>query len=295
MRSRQSFGGSWTEDKLERLRKYLKAYLTIFQRNVSAQFFTTVYVDAFAGTGYIGRRSSATAQSFPELAETETQNFLKGSTRVALDIQPGFDQFLFIETGKSNVRELEQMKAEYPEAKDKIRIERADANQFLKTWCATTDWTSTRAVLFLDPFGMEVEWSLLEAIAATGGIDVWLLFPFGGISRHLTRSEPPPAQWADRLTRILGTDEWLREFYPATTELTLFGEVEQQTKDADFDRIAAYVVRRLRVLFPGVADNPLPLRNSRNTVLFLFCFATASRKETARAAALRIASNILKR
>jgi three-Cys-motif partner protein len=39
------------------------------------------------------------------------------------------------------------------------------------------DWRSHRAVLFLDPYGMQVEWQTIEAIAKTAAIDLWLLFP----------------------------------------------------------------------------------------------------------------------
>jgi three-Cys-motif partner protein len=46
------FGGSWTEEKLECLKSYLGAYTTIFTGNPRAKFYTTTYVDAFAGTGY---------------------------------------------------------------------------------------------------------------------------------------------------------------------------------------------------------------------------------------------------
>src|SRR4029079_15745303 len=45
------FGGDWTNDKLERVRKYLREYTKIFSRNERASYFTTIYVDAFAGTG----------------------------------------------------------------------------------------------------------------------------------------------------------------------------------------------------------------------------------------------------
>jgi three-Cys-motif partner protein len=45
------FGGDWTTDKLERVRKYLCAYTKIFSSNERASYLTTIYVDAFAGTG----------------------------------------------------------------------------------------------------------------------------------------------------------------------------------------------------------------------------------------------------
>ncbi len=52
------FGGDWTQEKLERLRKYLRAYMTIFTANEWARHYTTYYVDAFAGTG--SRKSGET-------------------------------------------------------------------------------------------------------------------------------------------------------------------------------------------------------------------------------------------
>ncbi len=42
------FGSSWTEEKLERIRKYLSAYTTIMRKHN----FKYAYIDAFAGTGY---------------------------------------------------------------------------------------------------------------------------------------------------------------------------------------------------------------------------------------------------
>ncbi len=50
------FGGDWTAEKLERVRKYLVAYATIMK----AKRFRFAYIDAFAGTGY---RSKAKASS----------------------------------------------------------------------------------------------------------------------------------------------------------------------------------------------------------------------------------------
>jgi hypothetical protein len=46
------FGGDWTEKKLSKLKSYLVPYTQIFNGNEHARYFTTWYVDAFAGTGY---------------------------------------------------------------------------------------------------------------------------------------------------------------------------------------------------------------------------------------------------
>ena len=51
MTSSHRFGGHWTDEKLERLRKYLAAYIKIFKKNRWASKYKTTFVDAFAGTG----------------------------------------------------------------------------------------------------------------------------------------------------------------------------------------------------------------------------------------------------
>ena len=291
MKKAQAFGGNWTEDKLDRLTAYLAAYMQAMKN----QPFRKIYVDAFASTGYraTSSKKSSQEQLLIELGEPEAQGFLKGSASRALDIQPGFDEYLFIEKDPKRARELENLRASHSDRSDQMQIVTADANEYLKQWCGAMDWSHNRAVLFLDPFGMQVEWSLLEAIAKTKAIDVWLLFPFVGVNRHLTRGEPPPEEWAARITKIMGTDDWREEFYPAKMEPTLFEEAELQSKDTDFDRIGAYFVRRLETIFPGVAKNPLPLRNSKNTPLFLFCFAVSNVR--GKDLALRMAEHILKK
>ena len=62
--------------------------------------------------------------------------------------------------------------------------------------------------MFLDPYGMQVKWSTLEAIASTRAIDMWLLFPLGqAVNRLLTRNKIPGGPRAERLTETFGTEE----------------------------------------------------------------------------------------
>lgn len=92
------FGGKWTEEKLERLRKYLVAYTTIFNKNEKAKTFDFMYIDAFAGTGYRDQRKSYDLQmAMFTVADEENQTFLKGSARIALEVDPPFRKYIFIE------------------------------------------------------------------------------------------------------------------------------------------------------------------------------------------------------
>ena len=74
--STQSFGGNWTDEKLERVRKYLAAYATIMDK----QHFRFAYIDAFAGTGYrtLKHHEKPMSVIFPEVFEGDSQRFLDG-------------------------------------------------------------------------------------------------------------------------------------------------------------------------------------------------------------------------
>jgi three-Cys-motif partner protein len=285
------FGGSWTETKLEILRRYLESYSTALAK----QSFKTAYIDAFAGTGY---RTSEQAEAeghplFPDLAEEAPQEFLEGSARIALRVEPRFDSYIFIERDEDRCRQLETLRGEFPHLSDAIRIRQGDANAIIQNLCGKV-WKNHRAVLFLDPYGMQVEWATIERVAKTGAIDLWLLFPLGiGVNRLLPRSGQIPEGWRARLDRFLGTDDWYKRFYSSETTTNLFGEEETTIVKARIEEIGEYFVSRLKSVFPGVAPKPKVLVNSTNCPLYLFCFAVGSKNPKARAIALRIARHIL--
>lgn len=289
----QTFGGSWTEEKLDLLTKYLRAYVTIFNKNPQARFFHTIYVDAFAGAGYIRRPHRETGQIdlFDDLAADDTQGFTKGSVSRALELEPGFGEYLFIESDAARCKELETLRKRY--SRKSVSVVNAEANGYLRRWCARTDWKRTRAVVFLDPYGMQVEWSVLEVIAKTRGIDLWLLFPLGAaVMRLLQKKEAPPSAWAERVTAILGTDAWRTEFYKSKKSDTLFETQETEEREADYDTVARFFLDRMRLIFQRVADNPYVLRNSKNCPLYLFCFAAGNPKGAP--TAVKIAQDIMR-
>ncbi len=103
MRKHQ-FGGDWTADKLERLHKYLAAYMQIFTKNPKAACFTTIYMDAFAGTGHRVDTAKRTASKglVGKTQDEDTESFKKGSARIALEVEPSFQRFVFIERDAGN-------------------------------------------------------------------------------------------------------------------------------------------------------------------------------------------------
>jgi len=288
---KQRFGGNWTAEKLERVGKYLFAYARIMNR----QRFRFAYIDAFAGTGYntpkVNRED--TAPLFPELVTAETAEFFDGSARIALKVEPRFTKYIFIEKDPKRFPELNKLKEDFPALANDIVLVNADANAYLKDVCVNRRWDRNRAVLFLDPFGMQVTWDTMKAIARTQAIDLWILFPLGvAVNRLLRRDAKISEGWQRRLDEFFGTKAWRDVFYEATTELGLFGAEAKMEKIADFKAIGDSFVDRLRTLFAGVANNPLTLHNSANTPLYLLCFAAGNAKGAK--TAVKIAQDILK-
>jgi three-Cys-motif partner protein len=284
-RTPHRFGGAWTDEKLKVLEGYLSAYTTALKNSSLSKG----YIDAFAGTGY--RDAPDRVDLLPDLIEEEPQTLLDGSARIALRTQPPFDGFVFIEQHGGRRAQLEQLKDEFSVHRDAIQIRGGDANEQIQEICSL-DWQRRRAVLFLDPYGMQVEWKTITAIAATKAIDMWLLFPLGiGVNRLLTRTGEIPPSWRERLTTLLGRSDWYDEFYRVETTPTLFGDDESRVVRASIDTIGRYFNERLRSVFFAVADEQKVLRNSKGSPLYLLCFGVGNEKGSR--IALNIANHLL--
>ncbi|HEY3908359.1 MAG TPA: three-Cys-motif partner protein TcmP [Stellaceae bacterium] len=284
--SQHRFGGPWTVKKLEAL----KAYLSGYAQALKAQPFDRIYIDAFAGTGdrAAKRRETATLMEIPELDE-----ITKGSACIALDIDPPFYRYIYVEKQQNRSKTLEDLKDEFPDRR--IEVLTNDANEAVRRICRETDWRKNRAVLFLDPYGMQVSWETLEAVATTKAIDVWMLYPTGmGLNRLLTNDGEIPAEWQQTLDRSLGATDWRQAFYRVEERNDLFDETTRElVKDAGTGKFEAYLLDRLRRIFVAVAPETLPLVNSKGQVMYLLCFACGNARGAS--IAVRIARSVIKK
>jgi three-Cys-motif partner protein len=295
--STHRFGGDWTDVKLDVLANYLKSYTKALEGKPTPDDpFRKAYIDAFAGTGTRTARESEMSGGtllFPDLAEAAPQKLLDGSAKRALQVEPRFDRYIFIERSPERCQQLEGLKTEFPALANDIDVRQGEANEVIQKLCADpSKWKSRRAVLFLDPYGMQVEWKTIEAIAATKAIDLWLLVPLGmGMNRLAPKSGKLPESWRQRMDAFLGTADWYDEFYKIETGPTLFGDEQVQVK-ASMSVMARYFNNRLKQVFAGVAEEPGVLWNSSNNPLYMFCFAVGNQR--GKDIALRIATHLLK-
>src|SRR5437762_7350749 len=103
-----SYGGPWTELKLE----VLKKYLTFYTDALKNQRFERWYIDAFAGTGERHETKIREPDMF-SAGGTEEQSF-DGSAKIALQLTRPFDRYYFIEDDEKRHNELQLLAAKYP-------------------------------------------------------------------------------------------------------------------------------------------------------------------------------------
>jgi three-Cys-motif partner protein len=301
----RQFGGTWSETKLDCVERYLAAYLRVMQKQLQ---YSLHYVDAFAGRGKqalkIAAGLSAEAvelESFfgDESERADTREFLVGSAIRALAASSkstrSFDRFVFMDTDESSCEELESIiSSDYAQLRHAVSVLCHDANGALDEYVARNNWAKVRAVVFLDPFGLEASWETIGRLAVTGACDVWYLFPLGGVMRMMTNNGQVPDAWRRRLDRVFGTPDWYDEFYRPSGQQSLLEDGQGGVlKDASTQHVVDYIRQRLQSVFPAVSNAGI-LRNGKSAPLFALVLGVSSRSHAAQRAALNIANHLVK-
>lgn len=288
------FGGGWTEEKLRCLADYMAAWNKVLEGKPSFRPFTRIYIDAFSGTGerHEERRDIGPVLTGLELESLKpAKGFFDGSARLAANCLPAFDKLFLIEQDTKRFAKLKELEAEFG---SRVRTINGEANATVRKLLAEIDWRNTRAVMFLDPYGCQVEWETLRAIAATRAIDLWYLFPTGmGVLRQLPHdiARQAPA-WAASLTKVFGTEDWKDRFYRPDPTIPLLGLTVGPVREASAEVIEEFLIERLRTEFTVVSPKCLRLENSRRNPMFSLCFA-AGNPGVGSDIAVRIANNLI--
>ena len=175
-------------------------------------------------------------------------------------------------------------------------VKQGDANAILPEFCEDMG-PYDRAVVFLDPFGTQVSFSTIEALAQTKKCDVWILFAVSTVRRLLPIQGEVRSQGnEERLTSVFGDESWKQlQYEPA--QLPMFPEhfpdLDRVATDPGIKAIVNLYLAKLESVFAQVAREPRTLRNSKNSPMYEFMFAVGN--PTGKDVALRIANHILKK
>jgi len=212
--------------------------------------------------------------------------FINGSPRVALGLKHMFGHYFFIEQVSGHSNALQQLKEEYPNH-DNINVLQGDANEAVKREILGKqlfNWKNIRGIAFLDPFGMQVRWDTVEALAATRAIEIIINLPVG---TTLQRLLPKSGQFTEtkrrQLDEYFGSPDWYDVIYEKSPGL--FGDEINKIEESG-KRLALWYGARLKKLF-GMSSPARLIRNSQGGHLYYLIWAGHHKK------GLEIASHVL--
>lgn len=249
--------GFWSEIKLDILREYGQAYSKILskQKNPSLEH---VYIDAFAGTGIHISRASG--------------EFIPGSPINALNIQPPFKEYHFIDVNEVKVDVLQNLAKEKPE---QIHFYEGDCNKILlKDVFPNILWKDyKRGLCLLDPYGLHLDWNVIETAGKMKSIEIFLNFPVLDMNRNVLWNDPSKVDSRDigRMNRFWGDESWRKMVY--SKQGNLFKEDDEIKKDIN-NLIRAFRKRLKEVAgFPHVPE-PIPMKNEQGGTIYYLFFAS---------------------
>ncbi len=253
--------GPWSEIKLEIIEKYGPAYTRAF--GGKGRRLKKFYVDGFSGGGLHLLKA--------------TGEMVEGSPARALKVAPSFDGFYFIDMDKDKTDYLRKQ----CEGRSNVTIFTGDCNEHLTrdVFPRIKYELFTRALCLLDPYGMHLNWDVIQQAGQSRAIDMFLNFPIMDINGNALTRNPDKAtsESIERMNRFWGDDSWKKVAYVESSQRSLFGDPPDLIKQ-DNDTMAAAFRERLRSVagFAHVPE-PLPMKNSNNAVLYYLFFAAASK------------------
>ena len=284
-RTAQEFGDEHTKKKLETVQKYLSAYATALKYTS----FKLLYVDACAGSGSsVPKAALEQANSHQvsldglSIPVADTDAIIVGSAIRALGVSPPFHKYLLNDVKQANVNALRKsIRDDFPHLADRVELTRLDANAMLKNLCASQDWKETRAVVFLDPFGLQIEYETLELLGKTKAVDVWYLVPVFAMYRQVSGDGQINPDGGPRVDAALGTAVWRDVAVVEEKSMDLFNQPQCRSARAVdvawFEKVAK---ERIGAAFGGrVLDESLPLgRNGIQEFSLMFAWANPGEK-----------------
>lgn len=244
--------GVWTESKHEILKKYCSAYTTIMNAQHGFHWW---YIDAFAGCG--------------EQWSREKNCIVPGSPLVVLSIEPKFERYIFIDLEHKKTEHLKEL---VPGRTD-IEVLEQDANSALKTIIPRVDASKyMRALRVLDPYGLHLDWSVVEQCGHAGSIELFLNFPIHDINRNLHLKDVSKVRPVDRnrMGAFWGDSSWENVLY--SSEENLFGL--QDSVGDNYEIVAAYKKRLETIAGFECVPDPVAMYNKKNADLYYLFFAS---------------------
>lgn len=246
--------GPWSEVKLDIVREYAQTYSQILSAQNKPRL-QHVYIDAFAGAGVHLSRS--------------TREFVPGSPLNALNVNPPFTEYHFIDINQARVGALQQV----AQQRANVFVHDGDCNQVLleKVFPKVQFKDYRRGLCLLDPYGLHLDWQVIYTAGQMKSVEIFLNFPIMDMNMNVLRHNPDdvPVEQAERMTRFWGDESWKASAY--STSGNLFG-YEEKTDNETITK--AFRTRLLNIAGFKHVSQPLAMKNSRDAVVYYLFFAS---------------------
>jgi three-Cys-motif partner protein len=247
--------GPWSEVKLDILKRYAVEYSKILSNQRDPSFFH-VYIDAFAGPGF-------------HLSET-TGEMVLGSPLNALLVRPPFREYHLVDLDGDKIAALGQS---IGERKD-VFLHKGDCNQVLlrDVFPKVLREDFKRGLCLLDPYGLTLDWKVIRRAGEMQSLDIFINFPIYDININVLHRDPETVLplHVERMNTYWGDESWREVAYEKSPGL--FGDMEEKVTNRRFAE--AFRERLKKVAGFKKVPQPLPMRNSRNSVVYYLFFAS---------------------
>jgi three-Cys-motif partner protein len=283
---------NWSVEALIKLDRFLKDYTESLDRKAWCRRYH--YIDAFSGSGTNieaeNHSRSNECDCLVAIAEYgqnqhEHVEFTRHSPITAVEIDRPFRSYTFIEQSLRRNHLIETISKEFSALK--IRVVRESCEGYLRRLTMRTEWKSQRALLFLDPFRMLINWETLALLAQTKAIEILFIFPVGAALQKKLPHDSASLTSSRRncLDRFFGSTEWFETVYTSlaageksrATERTITSSMSTlltsaiRTTDPG-RRLASWYRQRLTTIF-GAVSKPFLVRNNNHGQLYYLMFA----------------------
>lgn len=205
-----------------------------------------------------------------------TRDLVWGSPTSVLLVTPPFREYHFIDLDEGNIDLLEtqvRSRTQGPYEPATTHFYNADCNDVLLSdvFPRVRYEDYARGLCLLDPYGLQLDWKVIETAGKMRSIEIFLNFPIMDINRNVLRRDrgaAAPLQ-ADRLTRFWGDDSWSQAAY--STEGNLFGYEEKTTNGT---LASAFRTRLKTVAGFAYVPEPIAMKNSKGAIVYYLYFAS---------------------
>lgn len=160
--------GTWASEKLD----YLRRYVDVFEKSMRAKWTYRNYVDLQAGPG--------------KNRVDQTGQILLGSPLLALTTEVPFTGYYFVEYDPAYADAL-RTRCSASDLFKRVHLTAGDCNQVVRQivdQLKIQDWQSLN-LAFLDPEGLELQWSTVAILASVRRMDLIINYPQGGLNRFM--------------------------------------------------------------------------------------------------------------